>query len=815
MSRTILIAPQESMAAEIAALLGTPGADYSNTIVVFPGKRPAHTLRRALSKAAGGGFLPPRIFSIDNFVDYLCTEKLDRQERTMDALDAAAILYEIHAADAGRIGGDSYASLDSFLPLGMKIFGELEEVWIADVPTARVRESLSGIMYSGVTSLLVFYERFYALARERKLTTRSMRYRTAAENIASVNFAEFSKIILAGFYDLTRSEQIIMRHLSTFDNAVIIFQDGPGIGKRMKEIGVSADAPPSTAIRPTLQFYRSADAHGQVFALTQKIDDLRRRDGHALDRTAVVLPAAETLFPVFHQTLSLIPDDEYNISLGYPMTRTPVYGFLDTLLELIVSKFENRYSAVNYIKFVLHPYTKNIRYEKRSDVTRILFNTVEEYFLAEHKAEFFTLEELEGTASIFERAAKRIAGLGEVMPASSLKDHLASIHSATVRIFGDVENIGDFASQLSAVLRYINAHSTAQLHPFFRPFAEAMVGSLDAVPASLLSGRRFSEFAEYVAFFRNYISASEVPFTGTPLHGLQVLGFLETRSLQFDTVYVLDANDDVLPGAKGHDVLLPLALRESLGLSTYRDKEKRDEYYFHCLLRGAKEVHLFFIEDGKKEKSRYVEKLLWEIEREAKSIETNERISTIQYRIQLANATPPAIPKSDWVMAALRTFAFNATVLDTYLRCQLKFYYAYVLKLQEKEEVMGELEQADAGILVHRILSEYFRAFKGKRLEEDRLTIDALDDTINAVFSKTYGGDLMGPLFLLKRQIKSHLSDFVTESPASASTRGHYDTGSGVKAGVFHRQLSREGEIRPDRAKGREDLYSRLQDRQQ
>ena len=78
-----------------------------------------------------------------------------------------------------------------------------------------------------------------------------------------------------------------------------------------------------------------------------------------------------------------------------------MYGFLETLMELIVSKYEHRYSVSHYIKFVLHPYTKNIRYETRSDVTRILFNSIEEFFLKEHSAEFFSLEELENNTLLF------------------------------------------------------------------------------------------------------------------------------------------------------------------------------------------------------------------------------------------------------------------------------------------------------------------------------------------------------------------------------------------------------------------------------
>ena len=135
------------------------------------------------------------------------------------------------------------------------------------------------------------------------------------------------------------------------------------------------------------------------------------------------------------------------------------------------------------------------------------------------------------------------------------------------------------------------------------------------------------------------------------------------------------------------------------------------EYYFNCLLQGAKEVHLFFIQDGKKEKSRYIEKLLWEKEQQEKTIRANEYVQTLRYRIQLTNATPAAIPKTEMVVASLKDFSFNATALDTYLKCQLRFYYAYVLELQEREEVSGELEHADVGIFVHLVLADYFRKF--------------------------------------------------------------------------------------------------------
>ena len=759
MSVVSIIPSDRNLIEEIRGLLVPDGNDFSANVVVFPGKRPAHALRKAIADTMNGSFIPPRIFSIDHFIDHICSEKMNLKNATLEAIDAVGLLYEIHLAASNRVGGEHFASLDSFLPLGVKIFGELEELWIANIPQRRIHDALSGITFGELTALTVLYDQFYALAQQRNYATRAMKYRMVADAIETIRFDVWRKIVFAGFFAFTNSEKTIFKHLLARDDVIQIFQDGAGLGHQMKELGVTAELAASSMRRPDLHFYRSADTHGQVFGLSGKIDELISKEKRLDDRTAIVLPAAETLFPVVHQTLALLPDDEFNISLGYPVTRTPVYGFLETLMELLASKYETKYSASHYIKFVLHPYTKNILFGKRSDVTRILFNTVEELFIKEYAAAYFSLEDLENNSSLFDRASKRVAGIGEDIKPETLCDHLRTIHSSTIRIFDAVENIGSFASKAIEVLNYIYARSTAQAHPFFRPFAETLIESLDEISTSLLRDKKFSEFINYASFIRNYIAAVEVPFTGTPLHGLQVLGFLETRNLQFDRVFILDANDDVLPGNKGHDVLLPLKVREALGISTYRDRERVAEYYFDILLKGAREVHFFFLQEGKKEKSRFIEKLLWEYQRRDKKTDPDDYIQTVRYKIQLANSTPAPIPKPAEAVEFLKSFTYNATALDTYLRCQLKFYYRYVLNLQERDEVTGEVDQADIGNFVHSVLAKYFGQLKGKTLTNDLLNVSQLDRIVDEHFKATYGDNPAG--YLLRKQIRLHLNDFI------------------------------------------------------
>jgi len=760
-SAVSIIPADRNLIEEIRGLLVPDGNDFSANVVVFPGKRPAHVLRKAIADTMNGSFIPPRIFSIDHFIDHICAEKMNLKNATLETIDAVALLYEIHAAASNRVGGEHFASLDSFLPLGVKIFGELEELWIANIPQLKIHDALSGITFGELTSLMVLYDQFYALAQQRNFATRAMKYRMVADAIGTIRFENWRKIVLAGFFGFTSSEKTIFKHLLARDEVIQIFQDGAGLGRQMEELGVTAELLASSNRRPDLHFYRSADTHGQVFGLSGKIDELISKEKKIDDRTAIVLPAAETLFPVVHQTLALLPDDGFNISLGYPVTRTPVYGFLETLMELLASKYESKYSASQYIKFILHPYTKNILFGKRSDVTRILFNTVEELFIKEYAVAYFSLEDLETNSSLFDRASKRLAGLGEDIKPETLCDHLKKIHSSTIRNFDAVENIGSFASKAIEVLNFIYARSTAQAHPFFRPFAETLIESLDKISSSLLHDKKFSEFINYASFIRNYIAAVEVPFTGTPLHGLQVLGFLETRNLQFDRVYFLDANDDILPGNKGHDVLLSLKVREALGISTYRDREHVAEYYFDILLKGAKEVHFFFLQEGKKEKSRFIEKLLWEYQQRDKKTDPDDYIQTVRYKIQLANSTPSPIPKRTEVVEYLKSFSYNATALDTYLRCQLKFYYRYVLNLQERDEVTGEVDQADIGTFVHSVLAKYFAQLRGKTLTNDLLKVSQLDRIVDEHFKATYRDNPAG--YLLRKQIRLHLNDFILQ----------------------------------------------------
>lgn len=763
--KVLLISPKRSLISEIIPLLKCVERDYSSNLVVFPGRRPSHYLRKALAKEMKGSFVPPVIFSIDEFVDYLYEK--NSSGRKLEGIDAVSLLYDIHRKALKPLGGGSFMTPDSFFPIGLKIYRDLEELYIEGIDYHLVKaiepyaeEAIPEQTLQRLQSLSFFYEAFYKTVRERGFSTRSVRYRAAAETFEESGVAGFQEVIFAGFFALTRFEKKLFKKMLLLENTNFVFQAGKGMKEKLAELGVSPAAGEYEEAGPEVHFYSSPDSHGQVFALRTLLEQEKEEARLELDNTAMVLPSSETLFPLLRQGIAMLDEDTYNISLGYALQRTPVFAFLNSIMELITTMDGDRVYVPDYLNFVLHPYTKNIYCNTSAEISRILFHTVEETLTKYRTKTFVTLAEIEGDKKLFQLVLDKLPQDESGVTKEVLAGHLRSVHHNTIGKFLSFENVRDFSLKCTELLTYIFNNSTAKLHPLFYPFSESFVRSLELISLSLMKEVAFTERSSYFSFFRKYIMTCYTPFEGTPVKGLQVLGFLETRNLRFDRVFILDANEEVLPDTKKEETLLPFRAREILGLPTYQDRDALVEYYFETLLQGAGEVHLFFIENDKKERSRFVERLLWERQKRDRTTDTKNYLKSVQYKVGLKNSLPPDIIKTDTVAGFLREFPYSASALDTYLRCQLQFYYTYILRVDKKKEISGDIERQDIGKFVHLVLAHYFSTRKGRPLNAKDLDIAELSFLINRLFEKEYGEDPAGEVYLLRKQIKKHLKDF-------------------------------------------------------
>ncbi len=765
MSRTLVIEPNESVVETIVSMIGLEGRDYSRTAIVFPGKRPSHFVRKTLGEKLKRSFVPPKTFSIDEFIGFLHQQQSTTRRRQLEVIDAVALLFELHSGLMEKLGGAGVDTLDTFLPVGFKLFGELEDLRIADLAEHAISETLSSLTFARLHSLSEYYREFYRLVERRGYITRSMQYASVAEHAPAIDLSEFDSVILTGFLALTNSEQHILNQLRRLDNVVLIYQRGKGLTDHFKkiEIEVNSNGDGSEEQKPRISLYQTQDTHGQVFALTTLLKEQLARGETVDENSVVVLPTPDALFPVYHQMLPLFEPHQYNIALGYPLTRTPVYAFVNSLMDLVESTQQGRFPASAYLKFILHPYTKNIRLGQRSDVTRILFHALEEQMADDASWKYPTLEKIESFDKLFTDGPFAVYGVEEHVTPEQLKEHLISIHNGTIRKFSSFESIGDFARKAIEVLLFVYEESTANLHPMFRAYAETILDMFHGLELSIISTHKFKTTRAYFDFLRRYVTTCEVPFSGTPLRGLQVLGLLETRNLLFDDVYVLDVNDNVLPGAAVQEMLLPQGLREKLGLETQIDRERLTEYYFGLLVNGAKRVHLFFTEHNNREKSRFIEKLLWERQRQEGVQASQTAIRTVRYDVNLVNGVPTEIVKGAGIATFLSRFSFSASALDTYLKCPIQFYYSRVLGLEEKEDVTDDVENRDIGKLVHAVLRKYFEGSVGKPLTKEALDSTDMTRLINDMFAEQFGAENAGTLYLIKRQIVKQLESFLRD----------------------------------------------------
>ncbi len=160
----------------------------------------------------------------------------------------------------------------------------------------------------------------------------------------------------------------------------------------------------------------------------------------------------------------------------------------------------------------------------------------------------------------------------------------------------------------------------------------------------------------------------------------------------------------------------PSSLRRKLGLETYRDRDKLSEHYFNLLVRGAKRVHIFFEESGERDKSRFVEQLLWEWQKRDKTHSSEKYIQTVRYKVKLTNDVVTSVQKSEEVFAVLNGFTYSASALDIYLQCPIKFYYRYIMRLEEKEEPAEDIDNQEIGKFVHEVLKKFYEPYAWKEI---------------------------------------------------------------------------------------------------
>lgn len=743
-----------------------PGRDLSGCAIVFGGQRPALFLKKELARRVGRSFASPVFLTIDEFIDTLLLRK--EPYKPLSDLDACFILYQLARQMAPEIL-EGRGDFSAFLPWAREILSFIEQLDLEDIDAHAlsgieraaeigydVPQSINRLLGHIVTLRAGFHER---LTKDRAYV-RGLKYLLASRVVAEVPLEDFQEILFCNFFYLHKTEEQIIKRLYERGKARLFFQgsedDWSVLKKVARDLGISikpkedARSPYSLVLKPAF------DLHSEVGLVREALEGIDKSE-----KTVVVLPEPGAVIPLLSEVASHVT--EYNVSMGYPLTRSSVYSLFDDLARAQETKKGDTYYSRDYLRVLGHPLVKNLRFKNDAVVTRILVHKIEEVLLGREASDFggalfIRLADIESLPGVYREAAEMMQKMNLDVSERDLKDIVGELHRLLFGIWELVENLAGFADAVLQWLDLLTHKSYLEKYPLNLSIVERMFELLSEFHNSTFASEPFAK-DDLFKIFKDHMQHEAVRFSGSPLKGLQILGLLETRALSFDNVLIMDTNESVLPRLKIYEPLIPRDVMMGLGLNRLEKEEEIQRYQFFRLLGSAKNVFLFYQETKDKERSRFVEDLIWQKQKEAGTLDVLV-CQPPSFSIEVL-PREVSIPKDDKYAVFLKRFRYSASSINTYLRCPLRFYHQYVLRLQEREDLAEEPEARDVGTFVHGLLEEVFTKFIGRAPRIDAAFRKYFFDTLDQRFERDFRRKMKSDAFLMYEVLRFRLGHFL------------------------------------------------------
>jgi len=741
--------------------------DLSRVACVFGGRRPALFLRRELSKRIKSSFFPPRIFSMDDFVEYIISK--DNLLKRMSALDEAFLIYtlikkRVPSILRGRAG------FSEFLPWAREIISFIEQLDLEDIQSDSLNyiEESAAIGYEVPQSINILLRHIAGVRRayqsalkKNNVYSRGLMYLEASKVANRRLFDEFEAIIFCNFFYLHNTEKRIIGDIYKTGKGFCIFQGSqdkwPVLKNNAERLGISIRPERKNAAKFNLSLYQGFDIHSQVCLVREILNNKIEKK----DNTVIVLSRPEAVIPLLTEVSSIL--DEVNISVGYPLARSPLYTLLDTLLKAHESRKDNKYYTRDYLDLIRHPLVKNLKISKKSSLIRVMVHKIEDLLLGSEESSvggslFLSLDEIEQEDKIYSLTAHTLGNMDIKVSIKECKAALCHIHALLLGAWSQISNFSQFADSLIFLLNALVEESRFVHFAFNIKVIEKLYAVGEELKNSSFSQEKF-DCSEIWEIFQQKLRNEMVSFIGSPLRGIQILGSLEVRSLNFENVIVMDANESVLPKLKVYEPLVPREVMLSLGLNRLEQEEEIQRYQFMRLISGAKNVYLVYEEKQEKEKSRFVEELLWERQKEVKKLEVAV-IPKASFSLKIISRQN-SIKKNAEMMRFLKKEVYSASRINVYLKCPLQFYYRYVLGLKEKEDLLQDPQAQHIGTFIHELLEDTFKIFEGRKPVIDAKFRSYFFKKMDEKFSKDIARRMKSDSFLLKRIIVNRMVKFL------------------------------------------------------
>ena len=733
------------------------GSEINRFAFVFPNRRAGLFFQKYLSEIAGKPLFSPTILTINDLFMRLSGKQ------PADRISLLFTLYEIYLRHShtnetfdeflywGEMLLNDFDDIDKYMADAKMLFSNVTDLhaidqqfsYLDEQQLAAIRSFWSSFFPKGDTpnqeEFLALWRILYQLYKElretlaiKNLGYEGMLFREVTEQLQTGKAVDlpWEKVIFVGLNALSVAEEQFLMQLQKrgladfywdYDSPFVRDPDNKASWFALRNLNhfhsaFSLSEADEQSARPTLfdmedkyedhvpeiEVIGIPSAIGQAKQLFSLLETLPSDADTAL-RTAIVLPDEQLLIPVLHA----IPESiqTINVTMGYPLAGTPVAALMDYMLAL--------QQHVRYISGEPHFYFRDVlpilnhRYIA-STSPELIAGMIQD--ITANNRIYITHGELSSTPllSVLFRPVTTLTGF---------PDYLIGLLEALNRRMTELNNPDE-----TQVIQRTNDLEQEFIFHYF-----ATVNRLKTVIDNAGIEMRMETFFRLLKRITDTIT---IPFRGEPLSGLQVMGVLETRALDFDRLIILSMNEGVFPLKKAANSFIPYNLRRGFGLPTYEHQDSVWAYHFYRLIYRARQVSLLFdtrangMQTG--EVSRFVHQLRYHYQQPLQD-------KLVVYNVSSAASPVLEQPKTEAIQQQLLEFlsggkrALSASAINTYLDCPLKFFFSVIKGMEEEEMVSETIESNIFGSILHKVMEELYEPFEQKMVTADLLKMAGKD----------------------------------------------------------------------------------------
>lgn len=720
--------------------------DISRFTFVFPNRRAGIFFQHYLSQIAKKPIFSPEILTVTDLFERLSPYK------KADRIEMLFMLYDIYK----RISA-STETFDEFLYWGEMLLNDFDDVdkylvdaeqlfrniydlkeidagfdFLTEEQIEAIRRFWANFLPIGENDkkkdFLEMWEvlfQLYTTLREqlrwKGLAYEGMIFRDVSEKALRKEDIElpFEKIVFVGLNGHSKTEETFLRYLQTKDIADFYWDYSSPLvcdpqnkasffinkNRTLFPSQLPLDPESLTIDQPVVEAIGIPSSVGQAkyvhSIIKSLIEEKQIVSSDKAMNTALVLPDENLLLP----TLYSIPEeiDKINVTMGYNLGNTSISG----LLEYIFDIQRNIRKSENYTGFYYRPVLAILNHRYISNATGKEAKELRQNIIQYNKV-IVSCKELQ-THPLLKLIFTPIEHW------SNIPEYLKSILAAlktSLYLAGEQENEDE----------NINARSIDIECEFIVEYYKT-INKMEEVMQHLSPEMTVDT---YFKLLKKLIVGISVPFSGEPLSGLQIMGVLETRALDFDNLIILSMNEGIFPLKKAASSFIPYNLRKGFDLPTYEHQDSIYAYHFYRMINRAKRIYLLYdtrtegLQSG--EVSRYFKQIKHLY---ADSFEIHEKLAV--YKVSSSDSLAISVKKTPQIMDKMQSFlqggdrSLSASSINMYLNCPLQFYFSVIEKMEEEDEIAETVEASTFGSIFHSVMEWLYKPFAGKMVTADLL----------------------------------------------------------------------------------------------